>query len=39
MSYLPPPTKRGLIRETVLLVGGCLAGILLLATVVYFLTV
>lgn len=39
MSYLPPPTTRGLIRETLLLVSGCLLGILVLGTVVYFLAV
>jgi hypothetical protein len=39
MSYLPPPTREGLVRETVLLVGGCIAGMILLGIVVYFLTV
>lgn len=39
MSYLPPPTREALIRETIQLVGGCVMGILLLAIVVYFLTV
>jgi hypothetical protein len=39
MSYLPPPTREGLIKETVLLVGGSVVGIVLLGIVVYFLTV
>lgn len=39
MSFLPPPTREGLISETVRLLGGCVAGILLLGVVVYFLTV
>jgi hypothetical protein len=39
MSYLPPPTREDLLAETIRLVGGCIAGILLLAIAVYFLTV
>ena len=39
MSYLPPQSRRELLRETVFLVGGCLSGILLLGIIVYLLTV
>ena len=39
MSCLPPPTREGLFKETVRLVGGCVAGIVLLGIVVYFVTV
>ncbi|MBB2773203.1 UNVERIFIED_ORG: hypothetical protein GGE11_004137 [Mycolicibacterium obuense] len=39
MSFLPPPTREGLISETVRLLGGCVAGIVLLGIAVYFLTV
>lgn len=39
MSFLPPQTREGLISETVRLLGGCVAGIVLLAIVVYLLTV
>jgi hypothetical protein len=39
MSYLPPPTREALVKETIRLVSGCIAGITLLAVVVYFLTV
>jgi hypothetical protein len=39
LSYLPPPTREGLVRETVLLVCGCVIGIVVLGIVVYFLTV
>lgn len=39
MSYLPPPTRAGLIRQTVWLVGGCIFGIVALGVVVYVLTV
>ncbi len=39
MSYLPPPTRDGLIKETVQLIVACLVGIALLGIVVYFLTV
>jgi hypothetical protein len=38
LSYLPPPTRDGLIKETVLLIGGCIAGIVVLGSVVYLLT-
>jgi hypothetical protein len=38
LSYLPPPTREALVRETFRLVGGCVAGIVLLGIVVYFLT-
>lgn len=39
LSYLPPPTGKELISETLRLVGGCIAAIVLLGVVVYFLTV
>ncbi|WP_461479794.1 DUF7156 family protein [Mycobacterium sp. HUMS_1102779] len=39
MTYLPPSSRRELFRETILLVGGCLLGIILLGIVVYFTTV
>jgi hypothetical protein len=39
LSYLPPPTREGLIKQTVLLVGGCIVGIVVLGIVVYLLTV
>jgi hypothetical protein len=39
MSYLPPPTREGLIKETVWIVGACVAGIVLLGVVVFALTV
>jgi hypothetical protein len=38
-GYLPPSTREALISETIRLVGLCVAGIVLLGTVVYFLTV
>jgi hypothetical protein len=38
MSYLPPADRDGLVRETVRLVGGCIAAIVALAIVVYLLT-
>jgi len=38
VSYLPPPTREALISETIRLVGLCVAGIVLLGIVVYFLT-
>jgi len=39
VSYLPPSTREALLSETIRLVGLCLAGIVLLGIVVYFLTV
>jgi hypothetical protein len=39
VSYLPPPTRGALISETTRLVGLCVAGIVLLGVIVYFLTV
>jgi hypothetical protein len=39
VSYLPPPTRDKLIAETIRIVGGCVAGIMLLGIVVYVLTV
>jgi hypothetical protein len=39
MSYLPPRTRDELIKETVRLVVACVAGIVLLGIVVYFLTI
>jgi len=39
VTYLPPPTGEALISETIRLVGLCVAGIVLLGIVVYFLTV
>lgn len=39
MSYLPPSTREALIKETIRLIGGCIAGIALLGIVVYLLTV
>jgi hypothetical protein len=39
LSFLPPPTREALIEETIRLVGGCVAGIVLLGIVVYLLTV
>jgi hypothetical protein len=39
MTYLPPPSRRELLRETIFLVGGCLLGLVLLGIVVYFTTV
>jgi hypothetical protein len=38
VSHLPPPDRAGLVRETVRLVGGCIAAIVVLSIVVYFLT-
>lgn len=38
MSYLPPPDRDGLIKETVRLLGGCLLAIILLGVVVYATT-
>jgi hypothetical protein len=39
LSYLPPSSGRELVKETILLVGGCLLGIVMLGIVVYFTTV
>lgn len=39
MSYLPPASGRELLREMILLVGGCLLGIAVLGIIVYFTTV
>ncbi len=39
VSYLPPPTREALISETIRLLGLCVAGIVLLGIVVYYLTV
>jgi hypothetical protein len=39
MSYLPPPTREALVRETIRILGGCIVGIVVLGVVVYFLTV
>jgi hypothetical protein len=38
LSYLPPPTREALVKETIRLVAGCIAGVVLLGVVVYFLT-
>lgn len=34
-NFTPPQTRQALLRETMLIVGVCLAGTLLLAIVVY----
>jgi hypothetical protein len=39
MTYQPPSSRRELLKEAYLLVGGCLLGTVLLGIVVYFLTV
>jgi hypothetical protein len=39
VSYLPPPGRDGLVKETGQLIVSCLVGIALLGIVVYFLTV
>jgi hypothetical protein len=38
MSTLPPKDRAALIRETVRLVAGCIAFIVLLGVLVYFMT-
>jgi hypothetical protein len=38
VSFLPPQTRAGLISETLRLLGGCVAGIVLLGIIVYLLT-
>lgn len=38
VSYQPPSSREALISETIRLVGLCVAGIVLLGIVVYFLT-
>lgn len=38
MSTLPPERRDALIRETVRLIAGCIAFIVVLGLVVYFLT-
>lgn len=39
MSYLPPPTCEELVKQTTRLISACVAGIVVLGIVVYFLTV
>jgi hypothetical protein len=39
LSYLPQPTREGLVSETIRLVAGSIAGIVLLGIIVYLLTV